>query len=220
LGTIHTEFKSITTHASKFYQWSQDERIYMEMAQPPLLETKDSILIFFSAEKDCLNHKNTLQVLNSPRNIGMVIIAPDFQEIPSQSVGEQQTLGYYDVHGTFYPQENKGIIWLTNLIKMKDKNEWENAIRVKSAQVEPDLICVLYEVWSTQVYKRTEILGIDSMGVKVFGPIILPYSLRLYPSDTVEVKDGQIIFHGTDELGKNLIQFRFQVNYDSHIDII
>ena len=109
-GKTFPVYEDISNNEQTFYQWSNDNDVYTEMAQPALLELDDSsLIIVFAGEFPSLDSSQTGAYLNNPRNIGIVKVdANDFTNVLSKGV--DATGGFYDFGGDWSPQENKGII--------------------------------------------------------------------------------------------------------------
>lgn len=210
-GATYPEYQQISNENTTFYQWSNDNAVYTEIAQPPAhIRSDGSIMIIFSGERPSLDNSYAVDDLNAPRNLGVVIVSPFLDAIVSE--GESSKGGYFDFGGTWHHQLNEGIIWLTDLTPdTLDENEWENAVRIKTAPLKDDKILIFYEVWSPSTYIRTDMMIINTEGAIIFGSSPMSYPLRLSPSDEPTVtEEGDIVFFGMDETDEKLVRFYFQ----------
>ena len=53
----------------RFYQWSNDNYVYTELAHPGLHEVNDALLVFFATESPPLDNSLVGTVMNVPRNV-------------------------------------------------------------------------------------------------------------------------------------------------------
>ena len=208
-GVTYDVYSEISGGGTTFYKWSNDNNVYTEIAHPPAVKRDDgSIIIVFSGERPPLDNSQAIDNSNNPRNVGLVVVSDDLQSIVS--TGEDSTGGFYNFGGGWKDQANEGIIWLTDFTPNEaDEDNWENALRVKTAQIAEDLILIFYEVWGSLDYIRTDVMGIDTEGNIVFEPVNMPFPLRLAPTDDVMVEDNVVIFHGSDGNNK-LIRFHLE----------
>jgi len=218
-GNTFPVYEDISNNEQTFYQWSNDNDVYTEMAQPALLELDDSsLIIVFAGEFPSLDSSQTGANLNNPRNIGIVKVdANDFTNVLSKGV--DATGGFYKFGGVWTPQENKGVIQLTQFtsggagrreLSSVDKTQWDNATRVKTAKLSNGNIVIVYEVWSSATYKRTEYMVIDSLGGVVTPSTFIPYALRLAPQDpAVMIYDDTVTIVGYD--GLSLVRYHIQL---------
>eukprot|EP00588_Corethron_pennatum_P014944 CAMPEP_0194280106 /NCGR_PEP_ID=MMETSP0169-20130528/15908_1 /TAXON_ID=218684 /ORGANISM="Corethron pennatum, Strain L29A3" /LENGTH=1205 /DNA_ID=CAMNT_0039024707 /DNA_START=75 /DNA_END=3692 /DNA_ORIENTATION=+ len=218
-GQTFPIYQDISNNEQTFYQWSNDNSVYTEMAQPALLELDDSsLIIVFAGEFPSLDSSQTGANLNNPRNIGIVKVdANDFTNVLSKGV--DATGGFYTFNGDWSSQENKGIIQLTQFtsggagrrkLSSDDKTQWDNATRLKTAKLSNGNIVIVYEVWSSATYKRTEYMVIDSLGGVVTPSTFIPYALRLAPQDpAVMLYDDTVTIVGYD--GLSLVRYHIQL---------
>ena len=94
-----------------------------------------------------------------------------------------------------------------------DKTQWDNATRLKTAKLSNGNIVIVYEVWSSATYKRTEYMVIDSLGGVVTPSTFIPYALRLAPQDpAVMLYDDIVTIVGYD--GLSLVRYHIQLGGD------
>jgi len=203
-------YSEISTGSTTFYKWSNDNNVYTEIAQPPALKRTDgSLMIIFAGENPPLDNSQATSFLNAPRNIGLVVVSDDLQNI--LSTGQDSSGGFYNFGGGWSSQSNTGIIWLTNFTPNVSSSNYESALRIKTAQIDSNLILIFYEVWLPQSYLRTEIMAIDAAGEVIMPRTQMPYSLRLSPTDKVVVENGEAIFIGYDSSERSLARFHFEL---------
>lgn len=53
----------------RFYQWSNDNYVYTELAHPGLHEVNDALFVFFATESPPLDNSLAGRVMNVPRNV-------------------------------------------------------------------------------------------------------------------------------------------------------
>jgi len=205
-------YEEISTSTNTFYQWSNDNAVYTEIAHPPtFLRDDGSILVLFSGERPPLDNGLAIRNSNAPRNIGLVIVSGDLQTILSE--GEDSTGGFYNFGGGWKDQTNEGIVWLTDFTPdTNDFEEFENAIRIKTAVVNTNQIFIVYENWAADFYVNTGMMLIDLDGNIIAEPVTMPFEVRLSPTDEPIVTDvGDIVFYSTDETGAKLVRYHFVV---------
>ena len=56
----------------RFYQWSNDNYVYTELAHPGLHEVNDALLVFFATESPPLDNSLVGKVMNVPRNVARI----------------------------------------------------------------------------------------------------------------------------------------------------
>ena len=63
------------------YKQSNDSQLYTELASPGIEITDMGFLVFFVGEMEPLNNENTYEdVLNNPRNIGVLLVNHDLDK--------------------------------------------------------------------------------------------------------------------------------------------
>lgn len=184
-------YKEISGGGKTFYKWSNDNHTYSEIGG--VEEAADRILIFFAGEPDSegksLNNSRIGANLNDARNLGMVIVKKDFTQgdaILSQGVNE--TGGFYTFLGTYSPQENKGIHWLTRY----ENKALHNVSRVKTASVGTDRIFILHEIWAANSYSSTQLTLLQASTGQVIKSVNIGPTLQLGWHDDLIVRDGVV----------------------------
>ena len=153
-GETMPVYEEISDSETTYYKWSNDNNVYTEIAHPGGIDLSNgSYMFIFAGERPTLDNSKATERLNAPRNIGYVIVSEDLSTIVSP--GETETGGYYTYGGSWKPQENKGIQWLTNFDESVGREHWEHAIRVKVAKLNTDSI-IFYESWLENTYLSTE----------------------------------------------------------------
>lgn len=190
-GRSYPVYAEISGGGKTYYQWSNDNRTYSEIGG--VHEMQDGIAVFFAGEPDAagkaLNNARAGGNHNDARNLGMVFVKKDFPSgDPILSKGIQETGGFYSFGGTFSPQENKGIIWLT---RYTDKNN-HNASRVKTAALDGSRVFVVHEVWTAGSYSSTQLTVLHAATGAVYKSVNIGPVLQLGWHDDLLVKDGQV----------------------------
>jgi len=208
-------YKEISNDDVTFYQWSEPvNAIFSEIAEPPLVTrpSDGSHLVLFAAESPSLDNAKVLYNLNSPRNLGLVIVSEDLATVRNIAGHDAEVGGYYDKKGQWKDLVNK-VKWLTDFTPDADRecDCMESAVRIKTVRC-GNLVLLLYEVWRPKEYLRTEVMAIDDDGNVVVEATTLPYMLRLTPTDPIELgDDGHIYFYGASSPDDSLIRFRLEL---------
>ncbi len=202
-GRNYPVYKEISTNGKTYYQWSNDNRTYTELAG--VHETDKGIAVFFAGEPDsdgkAINNSRAQGYITDARNLGMVLLKKDFKGKDAViSSGEDEKGGFYSFGGTFSEQENKGIKWLTNF----SSPEKENVTRAKTAELTDGSILAVWEVWTKSGYVRTEMSRIHPAKQSSSKPVSLGSILRLGWRDDPAVKNGKVYIVSGNPLEKKL----------------
>ena len=147
-GQSYPEYTEISTSSQRYYQWSNDNYVYTELAHPGLHEVAHELLVFFAGEAPPLDNGLVGSAMNVARNVAFVKISRDFSNESILSAGEEERGGFYTFGGTWSEQVNKGITFLTSYTDVK-----ETVSRPKTAKLENGIV-LLWEIWGTS-YNRT-----------------------------------------------------------------
>lgn len=60
--------KAVRVTLVRYYQWSNDNYLYTELAHPGLHEVDDTVLVFFAGEKPPLDNSLVGKAMNVARN--------------------------------------------------------------------------------------------------------------------------------------------------------
>ncbi|MCX6880067.1 MAG: hypothetical protein NTW21_40630 [Verrucomicrobia bacterium] len=181
-------YDEISGQGRTFYRWSNDNSTYTELGG--IAECDGGIAVVFAGEVSPAGRALDNSLITSshadPRNLGMVLVNHDFENVPQVkgrlippgmilSEGKSESGGFYDFGGGWRPQNNEGVVWLTDY---RDRAA-ENASRVKLARLADNSLLVLWEVWTPDRYVATRMMRIDHAGKKLSGIIDLGSTLRL-----------------------------------------
>ncbi len=174
------------------YKWSNDNRIYTELAG--VAEDTTGYSVIFAGEHDAagkvLDNRRAISGLNDAHNIGFVKIRPDFEKstssgtvIPDNLVttlngSTAETGEYYDYGGGLNAQRVTGIKWLTNYTA-----KTKNASRVKTMSLPNGNLLVLWEEWSDTAYLATKMMVVNAQGDIVTPAKTLSSKLRFHKVD-------------------------------------
>ncbi|HNM06399.1 MAG TPA: hypothetical protein PKK05_25995, partial [Leptospiraceae bacterium] len=177
-GRNYPVYREISGNGKTYYQWSNDNRTYTELAG--IHETQSGIAVFFAGEPDssgkAINNSRAQGYITDARNLGMVLLKKDFKGKDAViSSGEDEKGGFYSFGGTFSEQENKGIKWLTGY----SNPEKENVSRAKTAELKDGSVLAVWEVWTKNSYVRTEMSRINPGKQSASKPVSLGSGLRL-----------------------------------------
>lgn len=206
-GTSYPIYEEISGDQT-FYQWSNDNYVYTELAHPGLHEVNDALLVFFATESPPLDNSLVGKVMNVPRNVAWVKIFRDLSNSSVLSPGQEERGGFYTFGGRWSEQVNRGISFLTTYQDLS-----QSVSRLKTAVLN-DKIVLLWEVWSGSSYNRTEFMVIDMDGQVIRPVTTLAFNFQLPFADDVMVKDGKIVAYvGTDasKSGGNPSVARYEV---------
>lgn len=68
-GQSYPEYTEISTPQQRYYQWSNDNYVYTELAHPGLHEVADELLVFFAGEAPPLDNGLVGGAMNVARNV-------------------------------------------------------------------------------------------------------------------------------------------------------
>lgn len=194
-GKQYPVYKEISTSAKTYYQWSNDNRTYTEIGG--LVPTEKGYLVLFATELPDLDNARTGGNLIDTRNLAVVHVRRDFEKVAQKGNfvedemmlfrSEAVTGRFYDFGGRLNEQRNTGVKKLTSFASIE-----ENASRPKILRAGPDQNIVLFEIWSGNAYRTTQLLAFDDDG-KVTERFELGPSWRLNRQDDVYLYNGRLI---------------------------
>ena len=76
-GSTKDEYTEISGGGTTFYQWSNDNQVYTELAANGFLEYDDGYVVMFLGENPALDNSQVGEYLNGPRNVGYVKVSKD-----------------------------------------------------------------------------------------------------------------------------------------------
>ena len=186
-------YKEISSGATKFYQWSNDNKTYSELGG--MVPFNGAFGIFFIGEPNtkgrAIDNSRAKGYLSDARNIGFVKIKDDFvgqDFVLSKGVSEPG--GFYTFGGKWSQQKNEGIIWLT---KYSDLNS-ANASRLKTALLPAGTVLLFWELWTPESYVSTYFMEVDQTGNIISGPTEIGSHLRLNRRDEPLLHNGSVYF--------------------------
>ena len=179
-------------------KWSNDNYTYTELGN--VYKGKNGYVVLFGSEKSPDN-KLATSTLNESRNLGMVLVSPDFQskkqegnvvspEVVISGGVDSPDFGFYTFDGWWSPQKYRGVVWLTDY---RDKTR-ENATHIKLAPLEAGTFLALWEKWTNNAFISTYGMICDETGRKLTGEINLGDKVRLHRKDDILVRGKQIIW--------------------------
>ena len=185
-GTTYPVYTEISGGGTTYYQWSNDNEIYSELAA--VMELGGAFTLVFAAEPDAtgkaLNSARVGASLNDARDIALVRVRGDFENATGGgsvvsddmvlSPGTPEDGGFYSFTGGKTPQRNAGVVWLTNYT---DPNT-ENASRVRAIDLADGNILVFWEKWTSTAYVSTHVMKVSPAGVVLQAAIDLGTVLR------------------------------------------
>lgn len=214
----YPEYPEISTKEKKYYKWSNDNGTYSELGG--LSDTGDGYLVSFCGEPDekGLSLDNRKASTPMPRNVGYVKVVKNFYDIYEgefNEVSEKMILsngisergGFYTFGGKWAPQQNIGVVWLTQY-----REPAQNARHLKTVKLPNKNILFVWELWNSYSYDKTYALILDSNGKKVSDFIELGSNVRLQRRDEPLVIGTKIVFAGANELDKRLELVVIEVN--------
>merc|ERR1719424_37210 len=113
-GKTYPAYPEISGNGKTYYKWSNDNKVYTELAHTGLIEVDDGILTIFAGENPPLDNSKVGTYMNMPRNLGLVKIGKDLNSKTVKSTSATETGGFFTFGGTWSKQENKGIKFLTS----------------------------------------------------------------------------------------------------------
>ena len=138
------------------------------------------MLVLFSGEQPSLDNKEANNAHNSPRNIGFVKVPRDMDDRRVLSKGPTETGGYYNFGGSWSPQENKGVNWLTHSESLED-----NSVRIKVTRLSKGQILVLFETWTGTKFVSSKLMTVDDDGKITRSPKSSKFAFRMPWADEI-----------------------------------
>merc|ERR1719223_745869 len=203
LGIRHPRYSAIDENGAYFYKWSDDDKVYTELAHCGIVEVGDGLLIFFVGEGPSLDNYQTGLVLNAARNVGFVKVDKNISAQKVLSAGTVETGGFYNLHGQWTPQENRGIRFLTSFDSVEN-----STTRLKTARLSSNTIILLWEVWTRTDFKFSQLMVVDDSGAVVNGPWTSQFPVRLALQDDMHVVSGRAVAYAGAPSGK-IIRYEF-----------
>lgn len=216
-------YSEISTDEQTCYRWSNDNRTYSELGGIiPFKDHdgRDSYTVIFIGEPDpegkALRNDRSDDYLNDARNLGLVQVRADFQEVAEWSKrcvvtdevvfssGITETAGFYGFNGNWFDQQNTGVVWLTDY----QEKEETNASRLRAAKLgslNDERILLLWETWTPYSYRNTFALKISAAGEKEDEPVAIGPHVRLNRQDDVLVVDDAVYVVSGDGREKRLV---------------
>jgi len=194
--------RNISTPNRTYYKYSNDNNVYTELAHPGSIELPGGkLMVIFAGEQPSLDITMIGSAHNAPRNLGLVIVSATLNGTVF-SDGPVETGGFYSFGGGWSPQENRGIVWLTDFTGSSVET-WESATRIRATRVgsgAKEKVLLLYEVWQYNNYLRTEFMLIGLDGSILRDPTRLQYPLRLDPTgEPAAAADGSLVVYGAED---------------------
>jgi hypothetical protein len=194
-GISFPVYEAISSSEKTFYRWSNDNRTYTEIGG--LARTEKGYLVLFATELPALDNSRTGSNLNDPRNLVVVHVRRDFEKIIQRGNyvqddlmlfrSDAETGRFYDFNGRLNEQRNTGWKRLTSF-SLKE----ENASRVKFLRAGKDRNMALFELWSADAYRTTQLLIFDDEGDVTQYFDLGPY-WRLNRQDDIYLYGGRLI---------------------------
>ncbi len=211
-GKSFPKYDEASKGGTTYYQWSNDNDTYTELGG--VVAVSSGYLVIFAGEQKPLDNSKVGQNLNTPRNIGFVLVREDFENatksdrnvVPDDLVlsdGAEEKGGFYTFQGKWSEQRNKGVSWLTSYATTDD-----NASRLKVAALPGGEVLILWEVWSAKAYKGTWALKVDGKGKAKGSPVSLGKQVRLgRRCEPLVTSGGDVILPAGDKTNKLLKLF-------------
>lgn len=218
-GRTYPAYAEISGGGKTFYKWSNDNRTYTELGG--LVKGAEGYTVVFAGEASpegrCLDNARTGSYLVDPRNVGVVLVREDFWNvaglkdtlIPPGLVltkGVEEKGGFYTFGGTWSPQNDSGVVWLTDY---RDKDR-ENASRIKTVGLEDGTILVLWEKWNATAYVSTHMVRIDPYGRRLSAVTDLGPGVRLGRREEPVASGSRVYLFGGDKVTSSLQLFAIE----------
>merc|ERR1719253_2228510 len=129
-GTQYPVYHEISVGGKTFYQWSNDNKGYTELAHSGIVEVADGYLIFFCGESPSLDNSKTGDYMNVPRNAGYVKVPKDLSSKEVLSGTNKEKGGFYTFNGVWAEQDNEGVHFYTQYTSMD-----QSVTRMKTARL-------------------------------------------------------------------------------------
>lgn len=188
-GKGYPIYKEISGGGKTYYQWSNDTNTYAEIGGVD--EMQNGIALVFAGEPNssgyALDNSRVGAILNDARNVGFIFVKKNFTEADAVlSKGINEKGGFYTFGGTFAPQENKGVVWLTRYRDVEN----QNATRVKTARLDGNRLLVLHEIWNRRGYGSSVLSILQTDKGKLEKSINIGALMPLGWRDDLIVKEG------------------------------
>ena len=183
-GNTYPAYPEISQGGQSFFQWSNDNATYTEIAG--VVETESGLAVAFATERSELDNGRATETLNDPRDVALVLVRPDFEMASRGDGGNVITDdlvvsegapptdgGFYGFNGGWHNQRNAGVVWLTDY-----PDTSQNATRLKVHPHGDDLF-LIWERWSGDTYDETFAMTVTPSGETVVPPTALDGRVRL-----------------------------------------
>ena len=185
-GATYPVYTAISTNGVTYYEWSNDNNTYGELGG--LAPTSLGYTVGFIGEPSpagfLLDNSRVGNVVNDPRNVGLISVVEAFQNFSNDGVqvsnalvattGVTETNGYYSFTGGWTPQRNAGVVWLTGYTSMAT-----NATRLKVTPRPDGSLLFIWEVWNPTNYVTTRALTVAPNGTVINSETDLGAQVRL-----------------------------------------
>ncbi len=203
-GRTYPLYDEISRAGKQFYRWSNDNATYTELGGVVAGERGYTVVFAgeFSPAGRALDSARTGETANDSRNIGLVLVRPDFptgprwgSEIPDEAMltrGPSEVGGFYDFGGRWTKQRNAGVVQLTRYRDPKT----ENVSRLKVVGRPGGRLLLLWEKWGS-AYSDTQAMQVTDDGRILAGPTSLGSLVRLGRTDEcLSRPEGAYCFSG------------------------
>jgi hypothetical protein len=180
-GVTYPVYAAISTPSITFYQWSNDNNLYTELAHTGLIEAPDGILVFLAGESPPLDNAVTGSSINVARNLAFVKVPLSLSATNYLSAGPLQSGGFYSFGGTWTAQSVQGVTWLTNFATTAT-----SVTRPKTARLGVNKNLVVFEVRSTTAWVKTTFMLVNDAGT-VLQQTDVPGTVRLTGCDDLGI---------------------------------
>ncbi len=212
-GVTYPLYSAISGTETTYYQWSNDNNTYTELGG--VIEGNSGYTVVFSGEQlngESLANNLVGELLNVPRNIGLVQVISNFQQKdwsdPANVVtddlvlssGPSETAGFYTFNGDWEEQRNTGVICLTDYSDLST----ENVSRLKTARLIDGTILLLWEKWTQTSYVNTYAMKIDEDGTRLSSIVELGSHVRLNRRDDPCLIDNSVYLFAGEGSGNTL----------------
>lgn len=195
-GRTHAAYPEISTGDTHYFKWSNDNGTYTELGG--VVATPTGYTIVFAGE--AVNGRaldNGRAGTADPRNLAVVHLRRDFDTLPPfkgvipdaamLTHGRAEAGGFYDFGGTWSPQRNTGVVWLTGY-----RTPDANATHIRVARLADGNALVLWEQWTRRAYVTTFGMKIDPLGQVLTPAVDLGARVRLGQRDDVLVRGNDV----------------------------
>lgn len=194
-GITYPPYPELGMSGGPYYKWSNDNNTYSELGG--VVADSAGYAVFFVGEPDAdgraLDNARARNFLHDARNIGLVKVREAFDALrghPPSVVSDDillsigpgtvvETGGFYTFNGTWAPQRNNGVRWLT----MERDPNVGNVSRLKALQIGADRVLLLWERWTRTSYLDTRYMVVDSLGNAILPETSLGLGVRLHRSN-------------------------------------